>query len=165
MLDVERLVLKVVAVDADGAGAVAVQHVASLDHELPDDAMERGARVGPAADALRGERHEVPHGPGRHLAEQPEHDPAGVLAADADVEEHLVRHSHLRRVCERHAQRERAQDPRHPGRAGALRWSRRGDASQRTARAGGKHPAHRAAYLTGLRGRVLATVTGSRRAQ
>ena len=45
MLPVEAFVFKLVAVDADAAGAVAFDKVAALDHEVFDDAVELAVLV------------------------------------------------------------------------------------------------------------------------
>lgn len=93
MLQVEVLIVKLLAVDGLAAGAVADGEVTALDHELLDDAVELGALVveglsGLAQTLLAGAQGaEVLGRLGHDVVVQLHDDTAGLLGADLDVEE------------------------------------------------------------------------------
>ncbi len=66
--------------------------VSSLEHEVLDDPVELALDVSLALGRLLGQLDEVLGRLGHRLAEQPDLDAAGLLAADGDVEPHLVSH-------------------------------------------------------------------------
>jgi hypothetical protein len=96
MLQLEVLVLELAAIDRLAASAVAVGEIASLEHEVRDDAMELGATVGELlarlADTLlsSAKRTEVLHSLGNARAEQTHHDAARRLAVNGDIKVDLV---------------------------------------------------------------------------
>ena len=70
------------------AGAVSAGEVATLQHEVGDDAVELAALVA-LAGRLGGQLGEVLHRLRHRLAEQSDLDAAGRLTADGDVKPHL----------------------------------------------------------------------------
>lgn len=91
MLQLEVLVLELLAVDGLAAGAVVVGEVTALQHVLGDDAVEAGARV--AVAVLAGAQlPEVARGLRDDLVEEVEDDAARGRAVDGDVEVDVVAH-------------------------------------------------------------------------
>lgn len=97
MLELEVLILELLAVDRLAAGAVSICEVPALAHETWDDAVERGALVVQGHAALgaallaRAQGPEVLDGLGHLVAVEADDDAAGLLAVHRYVEEHLVR--------------------------------------------------------------------------
>ena len=102
----EILVGELGAVDGLAAGAVSGGEVATLAHEVGDDAVEGGALVveglATATHSLLAgaEGAEVLGGPRGRVGEQLHHDAADGLASDGHVEEH-PRVCHFRRAQKR----------------------------------------------------------------
>jgi hypothetical protein len=98
MAQAEVLIRKLLAVDGLAAGAVAAGEVATLKHELRDDAVEDAAlevqRLATLAHALltRAEGAEVLDRLGHSLAVQIHDDAASGLRVNLNVEEDLVGH-------------------------------------------------------------------------
>lgn len=90
MFDGKGLVLEGGSVDRAAAHAGAVGEVAALDHEVGDDAVERGVDVARGGVLALCERDEVGDGARSDVAEQPEHDTAQWLVAVLQIEEDTV---------------------------------------------------------------------------
>jgi hypothetical protein len=109
VLERQRLVREAATVDGLAARAVAVGEITALHHEVFYDTVEDAALV--AEPRLsRGELLKVGRGLGGVVAEQTEHDAAGRLRPDGDVEENLRRDTLISppgRLCKA-AQRARA---------------------------------------------------------
>ena len=86
-----QLVIEDRAELGDAAGSVTVDHIAALNHEVLDDAVESGSLVPLALDTFAGKGDEVLHSLGRLLSEQAQLDLADRLVADGDFEDNLVR--------------------------------------------------------------------------
>uniref|UniRef100_A0A2M4BZ72 Uncharacterized protein n=1 Tax=Anopheles marajoara TaxID=58244 RepID=A0A2M4BZ72_9DIPT len=91
VLQLEVLVGEALAVDRAATGTVALGEVTTLDHEVADHAMELAALVSFTDDRLLGQLLEVARSLRNGGTEQTDHDAAGFLASDRDVEEHLIR--------------------------------------------------------------------------
>ena len=91
----EGLVGELLTVDGLAAGTVTAGEVTTLDHEVRDDTVESGALVvkglAGASDTLltSAESAEVLGGLGAGVGEELEHDAAGGLTSDGDIEENL----------------------------------------------------------------------------
>ena len=90
MNQVEVLVREALAPDRETATAVTTRVVATLDHEVLDDAVELAARVAATLPAL-GQRNEVLHRLGSRLAVEAERNAAKRLVTLLDIEVNVVR--------------------------------------------------------------------------
>jgi hypothetical protein len=92
MLNIEILVIKIFAVDADGTSAVSGYDITALDHESLDDAMELGASVRLAIDAFSSDREEIFNRLRYRLAEQTYHNSSSILVPNLYVKIYLLRY-------------------------------------------------------------------------
>lgn len=92
------LVFEVLAINRNRSRAVALEDVATLHHEVVDDAMEARSIVRQAIDALETDLAKVAHGFRCIVAKKPESDAPQRLSAVSYVEIYLRCHSELSAV-------------------------------------------------------------------